>query len=56
MRSLTPLLLTSCLIVDDAGEVLDAKLRLVGVLGWDVVGVELVLRVQFVQHGGIGSL
>lgn len=36
-------LLTSGLIVDDAGEMLDAKLCLVGVLGWDVVGVELVL-------------
>lgn len=51
-----PLFLTSGLIVDDASEVLDAELRLVAVLGWDVVSVELVLRVEFVQHGGVRAL
>lgn len=45
LSSLTPLFLTSGLIVDDASEVLDAELRLIAVLGWDVVGVELVLRI-----------
>lgn len=35
---------------------LDAKLGLVVVLWRDVVRVELVLKVQLVQHGGVCAL
>ena len=35
---------------------LDTKLGLVAVFRADVVGVELVLRVELVQHRGISSL
>ena len=48
--------LTSCLIEDHTSKVLNAKLGLVGVLRRDVVGVEFVLMVQFVQHGGVCPL
>lgn len=47
---------TSRLVVHHAGEVLDPKLSLVAVFGRDVVGVELVLGVEFIQHRGISSL
>lgn len=48
--------LTSCFIVDDPSKVLDTKLGLIAVLRRDVVGVELMLRVQLVQHGGVCAL
>lgn len=35
---------------------LDSKLCLIGVLGRDVVGVEFVLGVELVQHGGVSAL
>lgn len=38
--------ITTCtltLIIDNAGKVVDSKLGLVAVLGWHVVGIELVL-------------
>lgn len=35
---------------------LDTKLSLVVVLRWDVVGVEFVLEVELVEHGGVGAL
>lgn len=47
---------TSRLVVHHAGKVLDPKLCLVAVFGRDVVGVELVLGVKFIQHRGISSL
>lgn len=34
----------------------DPKLGLVVVLGGNIVGVELVLRIQLMQHGGVGAL
>lgn len=39
-----------------ASEVLDSELGFVAVFRRDVVAVELVLRVEFVQHRGIRSL
>lgn len=47
---------TSGLIVHHPGKVLDSKLAFMGVFGRNVVGVQLVLRVEFVQHGGITAL
>lgn len=47
---------TSGLVVDHPSKVLDAKLGHVGVLRRVVVGVEFVLRVDFIQHGGVCSL
>lgn len=38
------------------GEVLDTKLGFVAVFRRDVVGVELVLRVELVKHRSISSL
>lgn len=38
------------------GKVLDTKLGFVAVFRRDVVGVELVLRVELVQHRSISSL
>lgn len=38
------------------GKVLDAKLGLVAVFRRDVVGVELVLQVELVQHRSISPL
>lgn len=43
-------------VVDHACKVLNAELGLVTVLRGDVVCVEFVLGVEFVQHGGISSL
>lgn len=42
--------------MDHTSKVLDAELALVTVLRRDVVCVEFVLGVEFVQHGGISSL
>lgn len=47
---------TSGLIVDHPSKVLDTKLGFMVVFGRNVVGVQLVLRVEFVQHGGITPL
>lgn len=47
---------TSGLVVHHTGKVLDAKLGLVTVFRRDIVGVELVLRVELVQHRSISSL
>lgn len=43
-------------VENHSGKVLDAKLGLVAVFRRDVVGVEFVLEVQLVQHGGVGAL
>ena len=48
--------LTSCFVVNDSGEVLDAELSLVVVFRRDVVCVDFVLKVQLVQHRGVGAL
>ena len=48
--------LTSCFVVNDSGEVLDAELSLVVVLWRDVVCVDFVLKVQLVQHRGVCAL
>lgn len=47
---------TFCFIENYSSKVLDAKLSLVAVLWWNVVCVEFVLKVQLVQHGGVGPL
>lgn len=47
---------TSGLVMHHAGKVLDSELGFVAVFRRDVVAVELVLRVEFVQHRGIRSL
>jgi len=44
------------LIVDHTSKVLDAKLCFISVFRWNVVGVEFMLRVEFVQHGGVCTL
>lgn len=44
------------LVVDHTSKVLDAKLCFISVFRWNVVGVEFVLRVEFVQHGGVCTL
>lgn len=48
--------LTFGFVENNSCEVLNPKLGLVVVLGWDVVCVEFVLKVEFVQHGGVCAL
>lgn len=48
--------LTSRLVMHHTSKVLDSKLGLVAVFGRDVVGVELVLGVELVQHCRISAL
>lgn len=47
---------TFSFIENNSSKVLNAKLGLVVVLWWDVVCVEFVLKVELVQHGGVGTL
>lgn len=44
------------LVEDHTSKVVDAKLCFISVFRWNVVGVEFVLRVEFVQHGGVCTL
>lgn len=47
---------TSGLVVDYSSKVGDSKLGFVRVLWGNVVGVQLMLGVQFVEHGRVSTL